>query len=275
VSESPGLFETATDQDAMERAAAAAAPVVVERVDLAMLQTLDEAVRQPMFALLSSLADNKYVLGRRYAEWCTGAPMLESAVAAAAMAQDELGHARSFYPLLRGFPQGRDVTQMEDKGWQTRETSAMRCLEQRFNSWTDFVAANLVVDSAMTVLLSAAVDSAYEPLRQRARKIRQEEAGHWVHAAGWLRRLPSGGVAVALSAVWDDAFTWFGQSDDPVVAPLSEAGLLASPPDALRRTLRSRLEPVLDEVGIAEALLARPLPWDRWDPLARRVDAIG
>ena len=73
-----------------------------------------------MFALLSSLADNKYVLGRRYAEWCTGAPMLESAVAAAAMAQDELGHARSFYPLLRGFPAGRDLVPMEEKGWQQR-----------------------------------------------------------------------------------------------------------------------------------------------------------
>ena len=85
------------------------------------------ALREPMFALLRSLADNKYVLGRRYAEWCTGAPMLESAVAAAAMAQDELGHARSFYPLLRGFPNGKNVTQMEDKGWQQRSTSAMAC----------------------------------------------------------------------------------------------------------------------------------------------------
>jgi phenylacetate-CoA oxygenase PaaI subunit len=277
VTESPGLFETATDQEAMERAAAAAAPTVVERADLAMVNTLDQPLRQPMFALLSSLADNKYVLGRRYAEWCTGAPMLESAVAAAAMAQDELGHARSFYPLLRGFihPDGRDVMQMEDKGWQARDTSAMRCLEQPFGAWTDFVAANLLVDTALTVLLSAAVDSGYEPLRQRARKIQQEEASHWVHAAGWLRRLPVPGVAAALSTMWDDAFTWFGRSDDPVLAPLSEAGLLASLPDALRRTLRARLEPLLDEVGIAEPLLGRSLPWDRWDPLARRLAPAG
>jgi len=33
--------------------------------------------------LVAALADNKCFLGRRYAEWCTGAPMLESAVAAA------------------------------------------------------------------------------------------------------------------------------------------------------------------------------------------------
>src|SRR5438105_13677553 len=151
-----GLFETAADQESLERAAAAAAPTTVERADLAMVHTLDAALREPMYGLLTSLADNKYVLGRRYAEWCTGAPMLESAVAAAAMAQDELGHARSFYPLLRGFPEGRDATQMEEKGWQQRPTNAMRCLGQPFSTWSAFVAANLLLDGAMTMLLSAA-----------------------------------------------------------------------------------------------------------------------
>jgi phenylacetate-CoA oxygenase PaaI subunit len=267
----PGLFETATDTEAMERAAAAAAPTVAERADLAMVHTLDASVREPVFALLCSLADNKYLLGRRYAEWCTGAPMLESAVAAAAMAQDELGHARSFYPLLRGFPGGRDATQMEEKGWQQRATSAMRCLDQRFGLWADFIAANFVLDTALTALLGAAVDSPYEPLRQRARKIQQEETGHWVHATGWLRRLAPSDLGPALAKVWDDAFTWFGAPDDPVIAPLASAGVLAASPEALRKQLRGRLEPVLDEVGLAEPLLARTLPWQHWDATARRL----
>ena len=50
--------------------------------------------------LIARIADNKYALGRHYAEWCSAAPTLESAVAAAAMAQDELGHARATYPVL-------------------------------------------------------------------------------------------------------------------------------------------------------------------------------
>ena len=54
-----------------------------------------------MASLVGSLADNKAALGRRYAEWAVSAPTLESAVAAAAMAQDELGHARSTYPVLK------------------------------------------------------------------------------------------------------------------------------------------------------------------------------
>jgi 1,2-phenylacetyl-CoA epoxidase catalytic subunit len=268
---SGGLFETAADPEALDRAVAAAAPVAVERADLAMVNSLEPSLREPVFGLLSSLADNKYLLGRRYAEWCTGAPMLESAVAAAAMAQDELGHARSFYPLLRGFPHGLDATQMEEKGWQERPTSAMTCLGQPFSTWFDFLAANLVVDTALTTLLSAAVDSSYEPLRQRARKIQQEEAGHWVHGVGWLRRLQSNDAELssALARVWDDAFTWFGQSDDPVLTPLVAATILNQTPDDLRATLRNRLEPLLSPT--AGSLFIPQLPWHRWDPVARQL----
>ena len=60
-------------------------------------------------SLVGSLADNKAALGTRYAEWAVSAPTLESAVAAAAMAQDELGHSRSTYPVLKAL--GVEVTQ--------------------------------------------------------------------------------------------------------------------------------------------------------------------
>ena len=62
----------------------------------------DEALAgAAMVSLVGSLADNKAALARRYAEWGVSAPTLESAVAAAAMAQDEMGHARSTYPVLK------------------------------------------------------------------------------------------------------------------------------------------------------------------------------
>ena len=61
----------------------------------------DAVARACMASLIGSLADNKAALGRRYAEWAVSAPTLESAVAAAAMAQDELGHARATYPILK------------------------------------------------------------------------------------------------------------------------------------------------------------------------------
>ena len=54
-----------------------------------------------MAELVGSYADNKGALGRRYGEWAVSAPTIEAAVAAAAMAQDELGHSRSTYPVLK------------------------------------------------------------------------------------------------------------------------------------------------------------------------------
>jgi hypothetical protein len=72
-------------------------------------------------------------------------------------------------------------------------------------------------------------------------------------------------------AVWDDAFTWFGQADDPVLAPLASAGVLADNADELRRKLRARLEPVLDEAELGDRLFGRQLPWPRWDATTRRL----
>src|ERR1700687_3872506 len=98
-----------------------------------------------LFAVLSSLADNKQAVGRRYAFWCNGAPALEAAVAAAAMAQDELGHARTLYPLLEEFTQSEaDPAQIEP---MTRTLHySLAYLDNDFSGWSDFVATNFLTD---------------------------------------------------------------------------------------------------------------------------------
>src|SRR5437763_11969671 len=121
-----------------------------------------------LFAVLSSLADNKQAIGRRYAYWCNGAPALEAAVAAAAMTQDELGHARTLYPLLEDFIQAEvDLSQVEP---MTRTLNyALAYLDNDFQGWSDFVATNFLLDTALTTFFEAAKNASYEPLRQRAR----------------------------------------------------------------------------------------------------------
>jgi phenylacetate-CoA oxygenase PaaI subunit len=268
------LDET-NDQEAQQLAAQATS-LVIEKID--SVTALDVAARAPLYALLSSLADNKFVLGKQYVAWCTGAPILESAIAAAAMAQDEMGHARSLYPLLRGFPEATDEATREAEGWASRPTSALACLDEPFESWVEFVAANFVVDTALTVLFEAATESGYEPLGQRARKIVQEEAYHWTHALGWLQRLAADPrqrphLAAALASVWDDAFAWYGPSDDPVISTLWRRRLLAAGPNTRRAHLRDRLRPGLEQAGLAGALFERELPWQRWRAAERRLSA--
>src|SRR5439155_1403488 len=54
-----------------------------------------------LYSLVKSLADNKQLLGMRYAEWCIAAPSLEADIAAAAMGLDDIGHSRVLYGSLR------------------------------------------------------------------------------------------------------------------------------------------------------------------------------
>lgn len=146
---------------------------------------------------IASLADNKHFLGRRYAEWCTAAPALESAVAAAAMAQDEIGHARSLYPLLKDIAGPSSDVEPETRAESTRA----RLLAEPFRNWPDFVAANYLFDTALTLIFENARYSSLGPLAQRARRIVEEENLHWLHAEGWTRRLSRSapGVRAALA----------------------------------------------------------------------------
>ena len=241
-----------------------------------------------LFAILSSLADNKQAIGRRYAYWCNGAPALEAAVAAAAMTQDELGHARTLYPLLDNFTQAEaDPTQIEP---ETRTLHYhLSFLDADFAGWSDFVATNFLLDTALTTLFEAAQNSSYEPLRQRARKIMQEERIHWMHGEGWVKRLAKAGGAVrtalvqSLTNLWAETLCWFGLDDDPAMQQLYKQGILDAAPDELRSRYLAKVVPVLNSVGIDIPVTfnaatkrysqAQPLPWQQWDATGRRFKA--
>jgi phenylacetate-CoA oxygenase PaaI subunit len=239
-----------------------------------------------LFAVLSSLADNKQAVGRRYAYWANGAPALEAAVAAAAMTQDEIGHARTLYPLLEDFAQAEtDPRQVEPETRTLRYHLAF--LDQEFAGWSDFVATNFLLDGALTTFFEAAQQSSYEPLRQRARKIVQEEQIHRAHAEGWVRRLAQAGGAVrrallaSLERLWEETLCWFGPDDDPVMLRLYQEGIIDAPPAELRSRYLQRVVPLLHGLEIEMPVTfdattkrwqpARPLPWSRWQAESRRL----
>lgn len=239
-----------------------------------------------LFAVLSSLADNKLAIGRRYAYWCNGAPALEAAVAAAAMTQDELGHARTLYPLLADFIQAADDPSQVEPMTRTLHYS-LAFLDQDFQGWSDFVATNFLFDTALTTFFEAAQNSTYDPLRQRARKIVQEERVHSMHAEGWVRRLARAGGAVratllsSLTRLWDETLCWFGPQDDPTMERLYGEGIIDATPDELRSRFLQTVMPILRSVDIEMPvsfdsarkrwLPAQALPWQGWNAIARRL----
>lgn len=239
-----------------------------------MSETTTQAPTEAIFALMARLADNKYFLGRRYAEWCSSAPTLESSVAAAAMAQDELGHARAIYPLLKTLTPNAGAE--NDPETRTAFT-ALASLSEPFGGWEDFVAANVLIDNALTLVFEAGKDSTFEPLAGRSRKVLQEERMHAQHGEGWVRRMArEGGAAraaqqAALQRIWDEVFCWFGPAG--AEDSLKTAGVLDATPDELRARFLTILGPMLGTVGLKLPLrrvgeqweLSEPLPWERWD----------
>ncbi len=239
-----------------------------------------------LFAILSSLADNKQAIGRRYAYWSNGAPALEAAVAAAAMTQDELGHARTLYPLLDNFVQAEaDPSQVEP---ETRTLHyALAYLDNDFQGWSDFVATNFLLDTALTTFFEAAQQSSYEPLRQRARKIVQEERIHEMNGEAWVRRLAKAGgavraaIAASLDRLWIETFCWFGPNDDPAMQQLYKESIIDATSDELRSRYLKKIMPTLSSLDLDVPVsfnaatkqweLKQSLPWAKWDAVGRRL----
>jgi ring-1,2-phenylacetyl-CoA epoxidase subunit PaaC len=227
-----------------------------------------DAATATMISLVGSLADNKGALGRRYGEWAVSAPTIESAVAAAAMAQDELGHARSTYPVLAKLGVDRDDDSV-DAG------HPLRLLEHELPDWASFIAANLVVDGILTTFVATARASSIEPLAQRARKILQEEGAHRVHAEAWLRRMCRSGGADReqllrrIDEVWQQAARWPGPDDHPGYAAAVSEGMVAEGPAAVRARVRDWLSELL-AAEQANAALEQPSDWSEWDERQRR-----
>jgi 1,2-phenylacetyl-CoA epoxidase catalytic subunit len=230
-----------------------------------------EAATAAMAGLVASLADNKAALGRRYAEWAVSAPTLESAVAAAAMAQDELGHARSTYPVLKAL--GAELSDEETgvEGGPRR----LALLDDQLPDWTAFIAANLLVDGVLTTFVAACADSSVTQMAQRARKILQEEGSHRVHAEAWARRLCRSGsgerdaLVARLLETWEHAGRWTGPADDPGFRAAVDAGMVAHDPTRQRERMRTWLVDLLGAEGV-EVAVDEPSDWSRWDPALRR-----
>lgn len=242
------------------------------RAEVATAAELDDTARAATRDLILVLADSKRLLGMCYADWTLGAPELEAGIACASMAQDEWGHARQLYAMLRDF--GDDLEQLEH-GREPSEYCSMVSLDARPSSWAELVVLNTLADTALSVQVDALRDSAYGPLRQRSEKLLDEERFHAAHGAAWFRRMSEAGdeASAALreiaGPVLTDVMQWFGPMDARARA-LTDAGVVAAGPDELRCTYAGRIGPLLDWVGIPP-LSEQPAPdHDGFDAACRR-----
>lgn len=212
---------------------------------------LDPVVRAAVRDLILVLADSKRLLGMRYGEWILGAPELEAGIACASMAQDEWGHARLLYALLRDF--GDDVHALEFTR-EPHEYASMEALDTEPGDWPALVALNALADTALSVQCEALRDSAYPPIAQRVGKLLDEERFHDAHGVAWFRRLARGGddsraaIAAATAAILPGILAWFGPDSDRA-RQLREAGIAQAVGSELRDRYLERIAPLLELLG--------------------------
>ena len=204
--------------------------------------------------LVLSIADNKQMLGLRYAEWATRAPSLEADIAAAAMGLDDLGHSRVLYGCLE--PLGADPRGPERES-DPASLRALPYFDEPWSEWAEFVAANAILDTAFTAMIESCVNGSVEVLQHRLRKMLMEERYHFLHGRSWLK---SGISAEPLDRAWREAIEWFGPPDGEVAA-LHREGKLSKGPDDLLGRLAEQLETKPPKVQI---------DWKSWDPIRRR-----
>jgi 1,2-phenylacetyl-CoA epoxidase catalytic subunit len=151
-------------------------------------------------------------------------------------------------------------------------------LDRPFPTWSHAVAALLLVDTAVTVMLEALAGGDYAALARRVPRMLEEEAFHRDFAEGRVRELVGlpggrGQLQARVDESLPELLCWFGRPGERGVAVLRGRGVLGHDNHELRRRYLGRVGPVLDAAGIArEPLEDQDLPWHRWNPLQRRLD---
>ena len=234
--------------------------------------------------LVVVVADTKYFLGRRLSEWSPSAPFLEAAVACAAIAQEELGHSRAIYPLLEELPLPERPTPLEREGDRERRY-CVGFLDAAFPSWSHVVAACVLIDTAVSTMFEALVDSSYEALATRVRRALDEERFHMGYAEGLARRIVGSpeGVSTLQQRVNDllpEMLCWFGPRGEPGVELLKVNRVLSAANEELRQRYLGRVAPLMLELDLQLPVRWNlgertweydDLPWDLWNPLQRRL----
>ena len=247
--------------------------------DITDPKQISDQSRRALANFILALADTKRWLGIRYAEWCDSAPALEAAVAASAMAQDELGHSRALLPLLKDFP---DVDPGIPNEAPREKFSSIAYLDQPFSTWHTFVAANLLLGGALTIALEAARESRFVPLRTRAGKILEEERFHWMHGEGWFKRLaadPKESIELAqrVDEMMPHALCWLGRAETNA---LVDEKILDASADELRARFLDQVAPLIAKTKAADLVknenahwqYCRALPWSVFDTVTRRIE---
>ncbi len=152
------------------------------------LDALSGPARSAVIDLLYRIADDELVMGHRNSEWTGHGPILEEDIAFSSMAQDEMGHALTFYSMLHELGEAApDRLVFERKPREFRCSNLVAMGSDR--DWALTVVRNFLYEAQESVRLAALAESSLKPLADVARKLQCEEKYHFMHGRSWVLRL--------------------------------------------------------------------------------------
>lgn len=226
---------------------------------------LSAEVREALERLILGLADAKRVLGIRYSEWVLGAPSLEAGISAASMCQDEWGHSRLLYAMLKRL--GRDPVAVEHDR-PAEEYSSPSALDASAEDWAELVAMIALTDGAITAVLEGFSEGSLELASNRVPKMLAEERFHSDLGRAWVHSLAEASdvsatekLRGAAAAILPGLLAWIDPQDASSQL-LVDAGLMQAG-DQVRARFLDVCGPLVEAMGIdATELEADRSGWD-------------
>ena len=209
-------------------------------------QAMPAELKQPLIALLLSLADDEFILGYWDSEWTGDAPMLEEDGAMISIAQDEIGHARLLYQQVAALT-STSIDRLA-YGRQPEQYRQVQLVERHRGDWAFTIARQFLYDTADQLRIASLKSSTYVPLAQDIAKIEREEVYHQMHVHIWLERLANSTpearqrLELALQQLWPDALGMFEPFPDE--AALLSAGILTTPSAHLQQEWLTTITPI-------------------------------
>jgi ring-1,2-phenylacetyl-CoA epoxidase subunit PaaC len=144
--------------------------------------------KTPLVQALLALADDKFILGHRNADWTGLAPMLEEDIAFSSLAQDDIAHASAIYAYVAGLLGGR-----ADALAYGRAAGEYRCariveLHDGFD-WSLAIVRQFFCDHFDHLRLERLAGCTLPELRALAGQMLAEERLAIGHADQWIERL--------------------------------------------------------------------------------------
>jgi ring-1,2-phenylacetyl-CoA epoxidase subunit PaaC len=208
------------------------------------------------------MADDEYVQAERYTFWQVRAPTLESDLAVANNAQDELGHARLWYDAIQQFGYTEESLLWESDSSDFQHSTFVE-LPFEEGDWADAVVRAYLYDVAEDIRLSALEESSYKIIRNRTSRIQGEEGYHVEHAQSWLERMANDSdasqrVQAALDKLYPYALTLFEPVGD-VEEDIVELGVRTMTLDEMRDEWEDRITDFLTDLGFEVPTDAEPM----------------